>query len=232
MVLVSGGMDSAVVLAALIDQGHACHAVSFDYGQRHRVELACAEAVASAAGAASHRVIRVDARQFGGSALTDASVAVPKGRSAEQIAGGVPVTYVPARNLVFLSLATALAEVVGARVIGIGVNAVDYSGYPDCRGEFIGAFEVAANLATKAGLEGRGVRVAAPLIDMPKAQIVRVGLSLGVDFGLTSSCYDPGLGHDGRPIPCGGCDACAIRAAGFAAAGAADPAAARAGGRA
>lgn len=225
VVLVSGGMDSAVVLAELIARGHRCHAVSFDYGQRHRVELACAASVARALGAASHRVMRIDAQQFAGSALTDVAVTVPKGRTTEQIAGGIPATYVPARNLVFLALATALAEVVGARVIGIGVNAVDYSGYPDCRGEFVRAFEAAANLATRAGVEGRGVRVVAPLIDMPKAQIVRLGASRGVDFGLTSSCYDPGQGDDGRPRACGGCDACAIRAAGFAAAGLTDPAA-------
>jgi 7-cyano-7-deazaguanine synthase len=218
VVLVSGGMDSAVVLAELVRAGRECHALSFDYGQRHRIELAAAARVAAALGAASHRVARVDLRAFGGSALT-ADIAVPKDRDLAG-EGGVPVTYVPARNTIFLSHALALAETLGAREIGIGVNAIDYSGYPDCRPEFIEAFERMANLSTRAGVEAaaRGhawLRIAAPLARLSKAEIVRRGRELGVDFALTVSCYDPAPSGEA----CGHCDACRLRARGFAEAG-------------
>ncbi len=215
VVLVSGGMDSAVVLAELLAAGRECHALSFDYGQRHRIELAAAARVARALGAASHRVALIDLRAFGGSALT-ADIAVPKDRDVEH-AHDVPVTYVPARNTIFLAHALALAETIGAQEIGIGVNAIDYSGYPDCRPEFIDAFERMANLSTRAGAEavaggGTWLRIAAPLARMSKADIVRRGRELGVDFSMTLSCYDP------RPdgTACGHCDACQLRAKGFA----------------
>jgi 7-cyano-7-deazaguanine synthase len=218
-VLLSGGLDSSTVLAIAREQGFAPHALSFDYGQRHTHELAAAAAVAARLGAVRHVVARIDLRAFGGSALT-ADIAVPKGRSAAEMAQGIPITYVPARNTVFLSFALAWAETLGAADIFVGVNALDYSGYPDCRPEYIAAFEAMANLATRAGVEGRQrLRIHAPLITMSKAQIVREGLRLGVDYALTSSCYDPG--PDGRP--CGGCDACLLRARGFAEAGLADP---------
>jgi len=209
-------MDSAVTLAIGRAEGFRCEALSFDYGQRHRFELDAARRVAAALGAAGHTTLTIDLRAIGGSALTDA-IAVPKGRS--DIGEVIPVTYVPARNTVFLSFALALAEVRGAEDIFIGVNALDYSGYPDCRPEYIAAFERMARLATKAGVEGRPLSIRAPLIGMRKAGIIRRGLELGVDFGLTHSCYDP-LGP-GRP--CGRCDACLLRRRGFAEAGAEDP---------
>ncbi len=214
VVLVSGGLDSATALALARAQGFACHALSFDYGQRHRCELAAAARVAHSLGAVEHRTFPLDLRQFGGSALTDDAIAVP-----EAPGEGIPVTYVPARNTVFLSLALAWAEVLGAGDIFIGVNAVDYSGYPDCRPEFIAAFEQMANLATRAGVEGKRLTVHAPLIDMSKAEIIRTGTTLGVDYGQTLSCYNP----DGTGRACGLCDSCRLRAAGFAAAGLPDP---------
>ena len=219
VVLLSGGLDSATVLAIARERGFEPCALSFDYGQRHRHELAAAAAVARAQGVARQVTLQIDLRRFGGSALT-ADIDVPKDRAAADMAHGIPVTYVPARNTVFLSCALAWAETLGACDIFIGVNALDYSGYPDCRPEYIAAFEAMAGLATRAGVEGgKKLRVHAPLIELSKAQIVREGLRLGVDYALTSSCYDPG--PDGRP--CGGCDSCALRARGFAEAGVADP---------
>ncbi len=214
VVLVSGGLDSATVLAMARAQGFACYALSFDYGQRHRSELAAADRVARSLGAVEHRTFPLDLRQFGGSALTDDAIAVPDAPGE-----GIPVTYVPARNTVFMSLALAWAEVLEAGDIFIGVNAVDYSGYPDCRPEFIAAFEHMANLATRAAVEGQRLTVHAPLIHMSKAEIIRVGTSLGVDYGQTLSCYNP----DGEGRACGVCDSCRLRAAGFAAAGLPDP---------
>ena len=216
--LLSGGLDSATVLAMARAQGFACHALSFRYGQRHAVELESAQACASALGAAQHVIADIDLRQFGGSALTS-DTAVPKGRTDADMADGVPITYVPARNTVFLSFALAWAEVLGARDIFIGVNAVDYSGYPDCRPDYIAAYERMANLATKAGIEGQGLRIHTPLIKLSKADIIRQGTALGVDYGLTSSCYDPAPDRS----PCGECDSCLLRARGFADAGLADP---------
>ncbi len=218
VVLLSGGLDSAVTLAWMRAGGFRCTALSFDYGQRHRFELECAGRLARALGAQSHRVAPVDLRAFGGSALT-ADIAVPKDRDVAH-AHDIPVTYVPARNTIFLSIALGLAEVLGAHDLAIGVNALDYSGYPDCRPEFVQAFERLANLATRAGVEaaaqGRtAFAVHVPLLHLTKAQIIRMGADLGVDFGLTSSCYDPG--SDGRP--CGRCDSCLLRAQGFAQAG-------------
>ena len=219
VVLLSGGLDSTTVLAIAHSQGYTPYALSFDYGQRHRHELRAAAEVAQALGAAKHVVAQINLREFGGSALT-ADIAVPKGRSVDDMAHGVPITYVPARNTVFLSFALAWAETLGAADIFIGVNALDYSGYPDCRPEYIAAFEALANLATKAGVEGRTrLKIHAPLMQMNKAQIVAEGLRLGVDYGQTSSCYDPG--DDGRP--CGACDSCLLRAKGFAEAGVPDP---------
>jgi 7-cyano-7-deazaguanine synthase len=219
VVLLSGGLDSATTLAIALLEGFACHALSFDYGQRHRFELQAAGKVARAMGVGEHRIVRIDLSVgggFGRSALTD-RIAVPKDRPDS---GGIPVTYVPARNTIFLAIALGYAEVVGAFDLFIGVNAVDYSGYPDCRGEFIRAFEKLANLATAAGAEGRGVfRVHAPLLEMSKVQIIRAGLELGVDYSLTHSCYDP----DPSGHPCGHCDSCRLRLEGFAAAGAPDP---------
>ena len=209
-------MDSAVALALARAEGFACHALSFDYGQRHREELEAARRVAAALGAVAHAVVKIDLRAIGGSALTG-GLDVPKDR--ERIGEGIPVTYVPARNTVFLSFALALAEVRGAEDIFIGVNALDYSGYPDCRPEYIEAFERMARLATKAGVEGRPLTIRAPLIGMRKAGIIRRGLELGVDFGLTHSCYDP----PGPGRACGRCDACLLRRRGFAEAGAKDP---------
>ena len=222
VVLLSGGLDSAVTLAWMVSRGFRCVALSFDYGQRHRHELLCASRVAAALGAVEHRVARIDLGAFGGSALTSGPP-VPKDRDVEH-AHDIPVTYVPARNAVFLTMAMGLAETLDARDLAIGVNALDYSGYPDCRPEFVQAFERLANLGTKAGVEAaaRGepwFHLHAPLQSMTKAQIVRLGTELGVDFGLTSSCYDPS--PDGRP--CGRCDACLLRAKGFAEAGARDP---------
>ena len=213
MVLLSGGLDSATVLALAREQGFLLHALSFDYGQRHRAELDAAARVASTLGAHSHRVIKLDLRAIGGSALT-ADIAVP-----ESPTSGIPITYVPARNTVFLSLGLGLAEVLGASDLFIGVNAVDYSGYPDCRPEFIEAFERMANLATRAQIEGRRLKIHTPIIGCSKADIVRIGLQHGVDFSITVSCYQPD--PDGRA--CAKCDACRLRAEGFAAAGVADP---------
>lgn len=222
VVLLSGGMDSAVTLALLARRGCRCRAISFDYGQRHRIELACARRVAAAVGVAEHCEMRIDLRAFGGSALTS-ELAVPKDRDLEH-GGEIPVTYVPARNTVFLSLSLALAESRGLRDLAIGVNAVDYSGYPDCRPEFVEAFERLANLATREGVEAafrgeRHFRLHAPLATMSKGEIVRLGVELGIDFAMTTSCYDPAI--SGKP--CGRCDACRLRARGFAEAGFRDP---------
>ncbi|MCM2319622.1 7-cyano-7-deazaguanine synthase [compost metagenome] len=214
VILLSGGLDSATVLAMALAEGYACYTMSFDYGQRHRAELQAAERVARQLGAVEHKVVGIDLNGIGGSALTDDSIAVP-----EEPGEGIPVTYVPARNTLFLSLALGWAEVLGARDIFIGVNAVDYSGYPDCRPEFIAAFERLANLATKAGVEGEGFRIQAPLQYLSKAQIIEAGLTRGVDFALTVSCYQADA--DGRA--CGRCDSCRLRAEGFRAAGVADP---------
>lgn len=216
VVLVSGGLDSATTLAVARDRGFECHALSFDYGQRHRVELEAAARVVSALSAAAHRIVPIDLSAFGGSALTDPTIDVPVDGVK---AGEIPVTYVPARNTVFLSLALAWAEVLGARDLFIGVNAVDYSGYPDCRPEFIEAFEVLANLATKAGVEGKPFAIHTPLIELDKADIIRLGVALGVDYALTVSCYQPVA--DGAA--CGVCDSCRLRRAGFEAAGIDDP---------
>lgn len=213
VVLVSGGLDSATVLAIALRQRFACHAVSFDYGQRHRVELDAAREVAGAAGVVEHRVMSIDWGNIGGSALTDSAIDVPERESF-----GIPVTYVPARNTVFLSLALGWAEVIGARDIFIGVNAVDYSGYPDCRPEFLRAFEQLANVATKAGIEGGKFRIHAPLLRLSKAAIIKQGTELGVDYSATVSCYQP----DAEGRACGRCDACRLRRAGFAAAGVPD----------
>ncbi len=219
VVLLSGGLDSTTVLAIAARQGYACHAMSFRYGQRHAIELDRARVVAEKLGAVRHVVVDIDLRQFGGSALTS-DIPVPKQRSVEQMSHGVPSTYVPARNTIFLSFALAWAETLQASDIFIGVNALDYSGYPDCRPEFITAFERMANLGTKAGVEGRQqLHIHAPLIKMTKADIIRHGLSLGVDYGLTLSCYDPSPSG----APCKACDSCLLRAKGFAEAGVADP---------
>ncbi len=214
VVLLSGGLDSATVLAIARAQGHRCHALSFDYGQRHRVELAAARHIANLLGAVEHRVLTMPIGELGHSALTDPAIAVP-----EQPSAGIPVTYVPARNTVFLACALGFAEVIDARDIYIGVNAVDYSGYPDCRPEFIAAFEHMAQLATRAGVEGRGIRIRAPLIELSKAEIIRRGTALGVDYSITVSCYQP----DETGRACGRCDSCRLRQAGFAQAGIADP---------
>jgi 7-cyano-7-deazaguanine synthase len=217
--LLSGGLDSSTCLALARRQGFQCYALSFDYGQRHRVELEAAARVAAALGAAEHHIVRFDLRAFGHSALT-ADLEVPKGRSAAEMSREIPITYVPARNTIFLAFALAWAEVLEAADIFIGVNALDYSGYPDCRPAFIEAFEKMANLATKAGVEGRTrLRIHTPLLELTKAEIVRTALAAGLDPGLTHSCYDPG--EDGRP--CGACDSCLLRAKGFAEAGVADP---------
>ena len=218
VVLVSGGMDSAVVLAIAREQGFAVHALSVRYGQRHTSELDAAERVARALGAVAHKTVAVDLRSFGGSALTD-DIAVPEDSDGHVIGADIPVTYVPARNTIMLSLALGWAEVVGSSDLFCGVNAVDYSGYPDCRPAFIEAFEGLANVATKAGVEGAGFRVHAPLLHMSKADIVREGLRLDVDFSLTVSCYQA----DAEGRACRHCDACRLRADGFAAAGVPDP---------
>lgn len=220
VVLLSGGLDSATTLAIAGSQGYQCHAISFDYGQKQRVELTAAAELARTHGAASHRVVRVDLGAFGGSALTDDTLDVPKDRSDDDIAHGIPVTYVPARNTVFLSYALGLAEVLGAHDIFIGVNAVDYSGYPDCRPEFVAAFQQLANLATKAGVEGQAITVHAPLIELTKVQIIERGLALGVDYAMTHTCYDPT--PEGKP--CEHCDACLLRIAAFKSLGMTDPA--------
>jgi 7-cyano-7-deazaguanine synthase len=213
--LLSGGLDSATCLAYAKREGYRCHALSFDYGQRHRIELEAAALVAGSLGAAEHHVVSIDLRAFGGSALT-ADIAVPKAG----VSAGIPVTYVPARNTVFLSFALAWAEVLSSSDVFIGVNAIDYSGYPDCRPEFIAAFESMANLATKAGVEGRThLKIHTPLIQLSKCEIIKLGAQLGVDFGLTHSCYDP----DARGRSCGLCDSCRLRRKGFADAGLKDP---------
>ncbi|MHB0820070.1 7-cyano-7-deazaguanine synthase QueC [Stutzerimonas stutzeri] len=214
VILLSGGLDSATVVAMAKAQGYACYSMSFDYGQRHRAELHAAERVARQLGVVEHKVIGMNLNGIGGSALTDSSMDVP-----EELADGIPVTYVPARNTLFLSLALGWAEVLGARDIFIGVNAVDYSGYPDCRPEFVEAFERLANLATKAGVEGQGFTIRAPLQNLSKAQIIQEGVRLGVDYAMTVSCYQADeMGH-----ACGKCDSCRLRAAGFEAAGIEDP---------
>ena len=218
IVLLSGGLDSATVLAIARSLGFDCHALTIDYGQRHSVELAAAANVASSLGARSHRIVAVDLTAIGGSALTD-DIAVPKAELGAPIAAGIPVTYVPARNTVMLSIALGYAEVCGSSDIFVGVNAVDYSGYPDCRPEFIQAFEKLTAVATKAGVEGRGARIHAPIIELTKPEIIRRGLDLGVDYGLTHSCYDPN-----GAVPCGRCDSCRIRSAAFESLGMADPA--------
>jgi 7-cyano-7-deazaguanine synthase len=214
VILLSGGLDSATVLAIAREAGYACHTLSLDYGQRHHAELAAAARVAASLGAVEHRVLKLGLSDIGGSALTDASIAVPEGPTA-----GIPVTYVPARNTVMLALALAWAEVLGARDLFIGVNAVDYSGYPDCRPEFIAAFEQMANLATRAGVEGARLRVHAPLQHLSKAQIIQRGLALGVDYAQTVSCYQA----DAAGLACGRCDSCRLRQEGFLAAGIPDP---------
>ena len=216
VVLLSGGLDSATTLAIARERGHRCHALSFDYGQRHAIELAAARRVATALGAAEHRVLTMPIGQFGHSALTDRDIAVPEGPT-----DGIPVTYVPARNTVFLAFALGFAETLDAKHIYIGVNAVDYSGYPDCRPAFIRAFESLANLATRAAIEGRTLSVHAPLMDLSKAEIIRRGLALGIDYSITLSCYQP----DPAGRPCGRCESCRLRRQGFRDAGLADPAA-------
>ena len=215
VVLLSGGLDSATVLALACRDGFECHALSVDYGQRHQAELAAAKRVADALGAREHREIALNLQIFGGSALTDRALAVPTGGAAK----GIPITYVPARNTIFLSLALAWAEVLNASAIFIGANAVDYSGYPDCRPEYLQAFEAMANLATRAAAEGKSLAIHAPLVRMTKAQIILAGLQAGVDYRLTVSCYQA----DDAGCACGVCDACRIRRAGFAAAGIDDP---------
>jgi 7-cyano-7-deazaguanine synthase len=214
VVLLSGGLDSATVLAMARADGFACHALSFRYGQRHVVELRAAERVARALGAVEHRVATVDLSWIGGSALTASDIAVPKDRAVDAMGGDIPVTYVPARNALFLCHALAWAEVLGARDLFAGMNALDYSGYPDCRPEFLAAFETMARLGTKAGAEGGQWKVRAPLIAMSKAEIIRAGVALGVDYALTHSCYDP-VGEKA----CGRCDSCLLRKKGFADAG-------------
>ncbi len=215
VVLVSGGLDSATTLAIASDQGFECYCLSYDYGQRHRVELESARQVAESLGAARHEMVKLDIGWIGGSALTDSNIDVPETLIEE----GIPVTYVPARNTIFLSVALGWAEVLGARDIFIGANAVDYSGYPDCRPAFISAFEQLANVATKAGVEGDRFTVHAPLIDLTKADIISRGQALGINYGLTVSCYNPGPGGEA----CGRCDSCRLRAKGFHDAGVADP---------
>ncbi len=219
VVLLSGGLDSATIAAMAKHEGYRITAISFDYGQRHRHELDAAQRVAESLGIEDHRVAQIDLRAFGGSALTD-DIAVPKDRDESEMEKSIPVTYVPARNTIFLSYALALAEVLGANDIFIGVNAVDYSGYPDCRPEYIAAFEAMAGLATKAGVEGTGrVQIHTPLIDLTKRRIIERGLELGVDYGLTHSCYDPD--EEGRA--CGHCDSCLLRKNAFDALGMHDP---------
>ena len=219
VVLLSGGLDSATVLAVAKSEGYALYALSFSYGQRHGWELEAAKRVAASIGVAEHRIVAVDLRGIGGSALTD-DIPVPKGRTTKEMAHGIPITYVPARNTIFLAYALAWAEVLGANDIFLGVNALDYSGYPDCRPEYIAAFEKMANLATKAGVEGRqALKIHTPLIALSKAEIIRLGRELGVDYGLTSSCYDPSP----MGAPCGQCDSCLLRQKGFRENGIDDP---------
>jgi len=220
VVLLSGGLDSATCLAIALSEGFTPHAISFRYGQRHTYELDRAVMLASSLGAASHRIVDINLSQFGGSALTDSAIDVPKNDSVDELGETIPVTYVPARNTVFLSLALAMAETIDAADVFIGVNALDYSGYPDCRPEFIQAFETMANLATRAGVEGHRLKIHTPLIDLSKSQIIARGLALGVDYSLTLSCYDP----DDNARPCGHCDACLLRQKGFQENGISDPA--------
>lgn len=215
VILLSGGLDSATTLAIARSEGYEAYCLSFDYGQRHRAELIAAKRVATALGAREHRQISFDLAQFGGSALTDASIAMP----VDGVGQGIPVTYVPARNTILLSMALAWAETIDARDIFLGINAVDYSGYPDCRPEFVAAFEQLANVATKAGIEGARLKVHAPLIALTKADIIRLGFTLGVDYALTVSCYQA----DDAGRACGVCDACRLRRDGFTTAGIADP---------
>jgi 7-cyano-7-deazaguanine synthase len=218
VVLLSGGIDSTTTLAVAIAQGYEAHALSFDYGQRHQIETEAARRVAHSLGAKEHRIAKIDLRTFGGSALTD-DVDVPKKRSEKEIGAGIPVTYVPARNTIFLAYALAWAEVIPASDIFLGVNAIDYSGYPDCRPQFIEAFENLANLGTKAGLEGRRFHIHTPLIKFSKADIIRKALELGVDLSRTHSCYDP----TPEGLACGECDSCLLRLKGFREAGIKDP---------
>ena len=214
VILVSGGLDSPTVLAMARERGYACYTLSFDYGQRHRAELAAAERVSAALGDVEHKVVRLNLDSIGGSALTDTAIAVP-----EEETEGIPITYVPARNTVFLSIALGWAEVLEAYDIFIGVNAVDYSGYPDCRPEFIAAFEATANLATRAGVEGQKITIHTPLIDLSKGEIIQAGIDLGVDYSQTVSCYQ--ATHEG--LACGRCDSCRLRRQGFVEAGVEDP---------
>ena len=228
VVLLSGGLDSATVLALAQAAGHEVHALTFAYGQRHSAELEAAARVAEGAGIEDCRVATIDLRLFGGSALTADDLAVPKHGPDHDVAGGddIPVTYVPARNTIFLSFALAFAEVIGARDIYLGVNALDYSGYPDCRPEYLDAFQAMANLATRAAIEGATVTIHAPLVSLTKAEIIRRGTELGVDYGVTLSCYDPTPAPPGTgsvALACGGCDACLLRRRGFAESGVADP---------
>ncbi len=219
IVLLSGGIDSTTTLAIARDEGFDCYALSFDYGQRHRLELEAACGFAKSMNVADHRIVNIDLRAFGGSALTD-DIDVPKDRPPEVMNEGIPITYVPARNTIFLSFALAHAEVLSATDIFIGVNAIDYSGYPDCRPRYIKAFETMANLATKMGVEGQRITIHTPLIDLTKAQIIKRGIDLGVDYSLTFSCYDP----QSTDRPCGHCDSCLLRAEGFRQVGVTDPA--------
>ena len=214
VILVSGGLDSATVLAQAVAEGYDCYALSFDYSQRHQVELNAARKICAQFGVREHKIIKLDLTQIGGSALTDDSIAVPEGESS-----GIPVTYVPARNTIFLSIALGWAEVLGADRIFVGVNAVDYSGYPDCRPEYISAFEAMANLATKMGVEENSIRIMTPLIDLTKAEIIQKGVALGVDYSQTVSCYQA----DDQGRACGRCDSCRLRKLGFADAKVADP---------
>lgn len=215
VVLVSGGLDSATVLAIARRDGFECHSLSFDYGQRHRAELDAARNVSHRLGALNHKIVSLDLRSIGGSALTDDEIAVPEAETSS----GIPATYVPARNTVFLAIALGWAEVLGAQHIFIGVNAVDYSGYPDCRPEFVAAFERLANLATRSGVEGRSLHVHAPLVALTKAEVIRCGIGLGIDYGSTVSCYQATV----TGLACGRCDSCRLRKNGFAQAGVADP---------
>ncbi len=218
VVLLSGGLDSATALAIALHDGYSCTALSFRYGQRHEIELNAARRVAQSLGVHDHRIVEIDLRVFGKSALTD-TIDVPKNRAIEQMTGSIPVTYVPARNIIFLSFALALAEVTESRDVFIGVNAIDYSGYPDCRPTFIKQFEEMARLGTKTGVEGRPIRIHTPLISFSKAEIIRQGMALGVDYAITHSCYDP----DPEGRACGYCDSCILRKKGFDEAGVPDP---------
>ena len=222
IVLLSGGLDSTTTLGIAANEGYDCHAITFRYGQRHEAELACAKKIAAHFGVRDHVIVNIDLRAFGGSALTS-DLDVPKNRNASEMSDGIPSTYVPARNTIFLSFALAMAESRGIRDIFIGVNAIDYSGYPDCRPEYIAAFQTMGNLATKAGVEGDPFAIHTPLIDLQKADIIKRGLELGIDYAMTCTCYDPDLAGNA----CGQCDACSLRLKGFAQNGIKDPAAYR-----